>query len=217
MTLQAFLRPTYVRGVLTFVGSVSALTMIHGGATGRVGQVTAAAAVFASAAAGAALLQCLEGRAEPALSVSGDDRPVIGDAVRDYSLLAAIAYGWGAVAMQGMYLTPLTGLKWQHGWQYAAAMGLLCVVALIISRSHQSSVIKPVTSRSQDAWGGVALLAIGQALIAGGGLASLIVSGKLWSVRADWAANRVFAGLAVAVLAISVGTFATHWRMRSKD
>ena len=189
--------------------------MIHGGAFGVAGQVTAAAAVFASAAVVGAFLQSIEARAGLRRSAAGKGRPVLGhgvtrDAVTNFGLLAAIAYGWAAVAMQGMYLTRLTGLKWQHGWQYAAVMALLCVVALLVSRGRSAAIIKPGSSGSNGGWDSVTLLAIGQALIAGGGLASLLVSGKLWSVRADWAANRVFAGLAVSILVISIATLAAE-------
>jgi hypothetical protein len=57
-------------------------------------------------------------------------------------------------------------------------------------------------------------LAAAQGLVAAGGLAALALSGKLWSTRADWAANRVFAALAVAVLAISVAYLVAGWRPR---
>lgn len=123
---------------------------------------------------------------------------------RDSAILAAIAYAWGAVAMQGAYLTPLTGQKWQHGWQYALAMALLAAISLAFARAvdHASKDDNaPAVSGLAKLAG---LLAVAQALIAGGGFATLALTGKLWSTRADWAANCVFAGLAAAIVVISV-------------
>lgn len=119
--------------------------------------------------------------------------------LRQSALLAALAYAWGALAMQGAYLTPLTGLRWQHGWQYALAMLLLAVGAIVLAGPPRTPTPGITDVRVRLA----VPLAMAQMLVAAGGLAALAVSGKLWSNRADWAANRVFAGLAVAILAIS--------------
>src|SRR5262245_60380485 len=62
-----------------------------------------------------------------------------GSGARGSAWLAALAYAWGAIAMQAAYLTPLTGLKWQHGWQYALAMALLAVGSLWLAGSRGPS------------------------------------------------------------------------------
>lgn len=116
--------------------------------------------------------------------------------------------------MQGLYWTPLTGLKWQHGWQYAAAMALLATGSALLSRTLRRTLPAAETAVANNHVRLAVPAAVSQGLIAAGGLAALIVSGKLWSVRADWAANRVFAGLAVAILAISVATVVTGLRSR---
>ncbi len=134
----------------------------------------------------------------------------------DSAFLAAIAYAWGAVAMQGAYLTALTNLKWQHGWQYALAMALLAAGSLAFARA----VAHAWRDDNAPAMSGLAklasLLAVAQALIAGGGIVALSLSGKLSSTRADWAANRVFAGLAAAILIISVAYLVAGRRARRR-
>lgn len=173
--------------------------------------VTYAAAAFALAAAAMALLSNVDPwRGPPAAGIGA---LTASGRLRSNTRLAAIAYGWGAVTMQGLYLTSVTGLKWQHGWQYALAMALLAAASWAFVLSLQPAV------PGQDPRGWrphfrLALpLALGQALVAGGGLAALILSGKIFSTRADWAANRVFAALAVAILAISIGALVSHRRL----
>jgi hypothetical protein len=124
--------------------------------------------------------------------------------IRRNTLVAAIAYLWGALAMQGIYLRPLTGLHWQHAWQYAAVMVLLAALCLGFVRSMRTAL----AARRRDEWHLRAALplTLAQGAIAAGGLAALAVSGKLTAVRADWAANRVFAGLAIAILAIAMAS-----------
>ncbi|MGE0699522.1 MAG: hypothetical protein AB7O57_10535 [Hyphomicrobiaceae bacterium] len=177
----------------------SALAMVAGARSGVTWIVTAAAAAFTVAAVIVAIA------AERDVGRANATRP---DASRDRlhagAVTAAIAYAWGAVAMQGLYITPLTGLKWQHGWQYAAAMLLLACISIVIARRLRSS--------SPGLEATASLLAAGQAAVAGGGLIALVATGKLWSVRADWAANRVFAALAIAVLAISLSVLVAHIR-----
>lgn len=193
---------------------LSAVFMIKAAAASRADLVTAAAAAFAVGAVLVAVLCNVEAWRRP--SSSGDaagDALLASGRLRQNTWLAAIAYLWGAVAMQGLYLTPLTGLKWQHGWQYALAMLLLAAGSLAFERT----LLPAVPGQDPRGWGRhfrLALpLASGQALVAGGGLAVLALSGKLGSVRADWAANRVFAALALAILAIAVCSLVSHRRL----
>lgn len=204
-----------VRRGLTVVAIVVALTMITAAGAGRAGLVTLAAGAFATAAAIAAVLCNLDAWRRPfagdphanALAASGQLRRNTG--------LGAIAYTWGAVTMQGLYFTPLTGLKWQHGWQYALVMALLAAGSYGFLRTLQP-VLPGKDSRGWRGHFRLAMpLAVGQALVASGGPAALALSGKLWSMRADWAANRVFAALAVAILAVSLCTIISHRRLQS--
>jgi hypothetical protein len=182
--------------------------MVAAARAGRPGIVTLAAALFALTAAVIALasyrLACRgqdTGKGSSRLTVS---------ALWQSSALAAICYAWGAVAMQGLYLTRLTGLKWQHGWEYALAMALLAGASMAFAGSL-SRLLKAATLTGDEAplrW--AMPLAAAQACVAGVGLVVLVVSGKAFSTRADWAANRVFVGLAVAILAVCVASIAVQ-------
>jgi hypothetical protein len=187
--------------------------MVIAARAGRPDIVTAAAALFALAAVVVAVVSN-----RPVLRRQRSEiwSPVAAHvaALRQSSVLAAICYAWGAAAMQGLYLTRLTGLKWQHGWQYALAMLLLAGASIWFARSlaRMAQASAPTGDEPQVRW--AVPLAAAQACVAGAGLVALAVSGKMVSVRADWAANRVFVGLAVAILAISLGSILGQRRYR---
>ena len=115
------------------------------------------------------------------------------------SRLLAIVYLWGALAMQGLYATPLTGLRWQHGWQYAAAMALMAASAWTFARLVAST--EPAERRQlvPFAWPLAAVHAFGGAA----GLMFLALTGKMATVRSDWAANQVFFWGAAAVTVVA--------------
>lgn len=213
MTARRTLNLRLFRRVLFGIGLASAALMVAAAATGRGEFVTAAAALFAVSACVVAVLCNIDAWRRP-LSIDADaDALVAIGALRRNAMLAATAFGWGALAMQGVYVTALTGLKWQHGWQYAAAMAVLGTGWWAFARTLRPAL--PGAERKGWAahfrW--ACPLALGQGLIAAGGLGALVISGKLWSIRADWAANRVFAALAVAILAISIATWVSHRRL----
>jgi Kef-type K+ transport system membrane component KefB len=193
------MRGNLTRHVLTLAGVMSAVAMIVAARADRPDLVTLAAVLFALIAVAAALAFYRQSRRR-LQSDEGAPLPII-PVLLQGSALAAICYAWGAVAMQGLYLTRLTGLKWQHGWQYALAMALLAAASLAFARSLS---VRPQEAERHVRW--AVPLAAAQACVACVGLTALIVSGKLFSVRADWAANRVFAGLAVAIFAVSVAS-----------
>ena len=56
-------------------------------------------------------------------------------------------------------------------------------------------------------------LAIGQALLAAGGLVFLATSGKLILRRSDWAANQVFLFGSLSVMILAAVTLRTHVRL----
>jgi hypothetical protein len=195
-----------LRRLLAAVGFLSAAVMVAAGATGLTLLVSAAAAGFALAVALVAVASNFEiWRRGPASDVRVNALRAYGS-LRRNGLICALAYGWGAVAMQAVYLTPLTGLRWQHAWQYALAMALLAAGAVAFVRSLPLPVPRARAGASHKRFRLAVPLALAQALLAAGGLAFLAVSGKLASARADWAANRVFAALAVAILAVSMAT-----------
>jgi hypothetical protein len=192
---------------------VTAGVMIWGGAAGKPVLVTWGAALFAGTAvlvSGVTLTQALRWPIVPNRNASLASHVALLQTTR----LTAIFYAWGAGSMQGLYLTPLTGLKWQHGWQYAAAMALLALATIAFERT----LPRPLPGGDATGWRRhirwARPLAAAQAFVGGVGVAALLISGKLWSERADWAANRVFAALAVAVLAVSAASMVAQHRLR---
>ena len=129
--------------------------------------------------------------------------------LRHNTRLLAIAYAWGGFAMQVLYMTPLTGLKWQHGWQYAAIMALMAAGALLVARLLEHD--RPRLQRILTAM--AVPLAIGHAFLAAGGLVYLAASGKLLLRRSDWAANQVFLFGALSVMILAAVTLRTHARL----
>lgn len=193
----------HARTWLAMAGAICAAVIVRAAGTGDATLATVGAAGFVVAATCAAAVTA-RGWSRRDAGVLDEPRSDPAPA-RDGALLAAIAYAWGAVAMQAAYLTPLTGLRWQHGWQYALAMALLALGAILVARSTRKSDVAGGSSAGTGSLHRLARpLAAFQALIAGGGIAALAISGKAASVRADWAANRVFLGLAASILVVSL-------------
>ena len=129
------------------------------------------------------------------------------------SRLMALVYGWGAFAMQGLYFTPLTGLKWQHGWQYAIV--LVAMSSAAWGHADQLAWTRP---DRQHRLIRVALpLAVLQALAGGAGLTFLALSGKLTTERPDWAANQIFFFVALLVTILAALTIRTHAHLNRRD
>jgi hypothetical protein len=122
-------------------------------------------------------------------------------AARHNGLLQASAWGVGAASMLGVYL--LSGLKWQHGWQYGAGMALIALAAIAFAR--------------QPRWLNAVAVAVAlQGMAAAIGLAVLASSGKLASVKGDWAANIIFVAGGVAIAVLSVMAVGAHRRSHAK-
>jgi hypothetical protein len=138
-------------------------------------------------------------------ATAGDRHPLI--AARRNARLAALTYAWAALAMQALYVTPLTGLRWHHGWQYAIIFALLAFGAFLYARALNPETALASRSPLERI---AAPLAIVQAVIAAGGLAYLAGSGKLLLHRADWAANIIFVAAALAVMLLSAISLRTH-------
>jgi hypothetical protein len=121
-------------------------------------------------------------------------------AARSNAWLQAAAWGAGAASMLGVYL--LSGLKWQHGWQYGTGMALIAVAAIGYAREPR--------------WLNAVAVVVGlQGAAAAIGLAVLAGSGKLASVRSDWAANVIFVAGGVTIAILSVLAVAAHRRAAS--
>lgn len=145
-----------------------------------------------------------------ALAQASDER--VEALLRNLRLLI-ISYAWGAVAMQGLYATRLTGLRWQHGWQYGVAMTLLALIAFTYARAIWRS---PDPQRS--IWLRLAApLAVFQGVFAAGTLLFLVSSGKLLTRRADFAANQVFLSVALMVMLLAAFSLRTHVRLSAGE
>lgn len=132
--------------------------------------------------------------------------------VIENSRLVAIAYAWCGTALQAVYVTPVTGIRWQHSWQYGLGLALMAVIsfgyAALVSRAR-------VAPRRSGALAAAPLLAFVQTLLAAGTAAFMIGSGKLLTRRMDWAANHVFLFGSLAVLAVTLVALVTMRRMES--
>ncbi|MEQ1698209.1 MAG: hypothetical protein ABL901_20455 [Hyphomicrobiaceae bacterium] len=108
--------------------------------------------------------------------------------------LLALGYAWGGLTLLAVYL--LTPLRWQHGWQYGSGMLLIAVLIYALSRGFAARWSR-MLSRTLS-W-----LTLLHGWAATAGLAWLIGSGKIWSVKGDWAADIVFAVGALVITGIS--------------
>lgn len=111
--------------------------------------------------------------------------------------LSTLVYAWGAATLFLVYSA--SGLRWQHGWQYGAAMALiaagLAYYAKLLSQGHPELTSTSAIERA------VALASV-QGIAVSVVLLWLAASGKILTPRADWAANLVFVagGLSIACL-----------------
>ncbi len=130
----------------------------------------------------------------------------IATASRSNARLIAWTWSAGAASMLAVYM--LSGLRWQHGWQYGSGMALIAALgfAYALQLGNANSVLRAPRHLKT-----AAMLAAAQGIAAIGGILILVFSGKVASVRPDWAANIIFVagGLAITVLsAIAVRTYA---------
>ncbi len=121
------------------------------------------------------------------------------------TLLIMLAYFWCALAFYAVYLG--TSLRWQHGWEYGSAM-LLVAVGHAIYLWHLDDPNASV-STPKAIGRAVALVAL-QAVAIACGLLWLIQSGKLSSLKGDWAANQLFLAGGFTVMCLSVIIVKTH-------
>lgn len=127
-------------------------------------------------------------------------------ALRRNARLAALIYTWGGAAMFAMY--SLADLSWRHSWQYGLGMAVIAIGIFIYL--YRLSLAEPTPAPPM-------YLTILHGAAAIGGLAYLIGSGKLQTVKSDWAANEVFlwGGLGIVLLcALSLITHLVHHRRK---
>ncbi len=186
---------------------LSVAGMAYGGREHRLSVVILSATLFCSCLIGLAIATNAKFVAANSNDPHDDDNAL--PFLRHNTRLLAVAYAWGGFAMQVLYTTPLTTLKWQHGWQYAAIMALMAAGALLYARLLEQE--RPKLRRKLLA--AAVPLAIGHALLAAGGLVYLAASGKLLLRGSDWAANQVFLFGALTVMILAAVTLRTHARL----
>jgi hypothetical protein len=120
-------------------------------------------------------------------------------AVRRNLRLLMLTYGWGAAAMFGVY--GLSGVRWQHGWQYGSALALVALLFLLYVHLIGGNG-SPL--RTRRALVTVQKLTVLHGAGAMAGLGYLILSGKIWSTKADWAGTMIFLAGSLAVAALCV-------------
>lgn len=136
-----------------------------------------------------------------------DHEFAIAAAIRNARLMI-LGYLWGSLALFSIYR--LGGLRWHHGIQYAVAMAAIAWLILL----YVHLLARPGSSlRSPKAlqFATRATLAHGAAALAG--IAFLVVSGKIHSIKSDWAANQVFLAGGVAVVALCLIAAYTQFRL----
>ena len=130
--------------------------------------------------------------------------------VMENARLAAIAYAWCGTALQAVYITPVTGLRWQHSWQYGLALALMAVLTFAYAGLAGQ---RQTATRRNRALTSAPLLAFIQVVMAAGIAVFLIVSGKLMTRRMDWAANQVFLFGCLVVLVVVLMSLVTLRRI----
>ena len=107
--------------------------------------------------------------------------------------LAALVYAWGSAALFAVY--GLSGLTWRHGWQYGLGMALIAAGLMAYVRRAGANA----QAKNPPLW--PALL---HGAAAAGGLVYLVGTGKLETLKRDWAANDIFLFGGIAILALSI-------------
>lgn len=181
--------------VLGLAASVAA--MVVTAARGERELVWVSAAAFAALLAAIGAWMNLDAWVRPADRQS--DRVGL---MRRNARLSAFAYAWGAAALFAMY--GLTALEWRHWWQYGLAMALFAAgIIAYVQRLGVKPAMPPL---------GLTLLHI--AALAGG-LAYVLLTGKLETVKDDWAANVVFVVGGVLLLLLNIFAAGSHVRLEA--
>lgn len=128
----------------------------------------------------------------------GATGPTPREALFSTTQLIMLSYLWCAIAFYAIYLG--THTRWQHGWQYGTAILLLagaCGYYLRRLRDPADNLSSPPAIER------MVKFAACQAFLIGAGLIWLIGSGKLATIKGDWAANQLFLAGGFAVICLS--------------
>jgi hypothetical protein len=118
-------------------------------------------------------------------------------ALRRNLRLLALIYGWGSAAMFGVY--GLSGVRWQHGWQYGSVLALIALLFLLYVHTTGGDD-GPLRTRRALMMSQALTVLHGAAAIAG--LGYLLLSGKMASTKADWPGSVIFLAGSLAVAAL---------------
>lgn len=127
-----------------------------------------------------------------------------------FARLLAAVWAWCGLAMLASYY--LTDLSWQHAWQYGAAMLLIGggILAYAQRRELPGSPFSEPQAVTAMRWAtGI------QGLAALGGVALLLMSGKVETQGRDWAANIIFIAGGIAIFTLSAMAVLGELRKRS--
>ena len=126
-------------------------------------------------------------------------------ALRNTTRLSALVYAWAALALFVAYTG--AGPVWQHGWQYGSA---LAVIAAGLALYVRDLGREGHWVREKAAVEAAIRLAILHGVVSGALLVWLIGSGKLKTLKGDWAANHVFIAVTATAAALSLIAVRTH-------
>ena len=125
--------------------------------------------------------------------------------------IAALVYAWGAIAMLAIY--SLTPLKWQHWWEYGTAMLLVACAILIYANALTAG---PASLRSPRAIDILMGLTLAQGIAVVLVILWIVLSGKVHTMRGDWAANEIFIGGSAMLAMVSAISILTHRKLTRK-
>jgi len=128
------------------------------------------------------------------------------ECVRRNAVLGGLVYAWGAAAMLAIYSLP--GPKWQHWWQYGAAMALVAACIFIYA-----GLLAAGRGASARALRWLVILSTLNGLAVTGVVIYLVWSGKLFTTRGDWAANYIFAWGSIMLALLSLISIATYLKI----
>ena len=129
-------------------------------------------------------------------------------ALQQTTYLTTLTYAWCAAALFLCY--PIIGLPWRHGWQYGTGFLLTaCAFAVYLSRlkDERDPLAQPTAVNTA-----VGLAAL-QAGVSVATLGWVVLSGKLATLKNDWAANDIFLAGGLTILCLSITLITTHRRL----
>ena len=190
--------------LLSFAAALSLGGMVYSAAHELKWLSAACAGLFAVTAITAGLSVNAALRRQPAATPRS--------ALSETTCLSAMVYAWASAALFLIYNA--SGLIWQHGWQYGLALTLAAVGLAHYARNldrdgHWTSDDSAIDAAICLAWlHGLVTAAI---------LVWLLASGKLMTVRGDWAANHIFVAVTSSIVVLSAAAIRTHQILRRRN